>query len=86
MLPSEQESYTERQQKLANKRCKTCDRLLRIVRSRVEMRTKFCDGFCKNHKPERNSKINIKRMHEATTAELQRRKDEALSHTESAAA
>ena len=56
------QSYMERQQKLANKRCETCDRLLRIVRSRVDMRTKFCDGFCRGHSPERNAKLNIKRV------------------------
>ena len=80
------QSYMEHQQKLSNKRCETCDRLLRIVRSRVDMRTRFCDGFCRGHNPERNAKLNIKRMHEATAAELQRRKDEALSQTDSAAA
>ena len=76
----------EHQQKLSNKRCETCDRLLRIVRSRVDMRTRFCDGFCRGHNPERNAKLNIKRMHEATAAELQRREEEALSQTDSAAA
>ena len=79
------ENYTQRKREFQNMRCGTCDRLLRLVRSRVDMRTKFCDGFCRDHSPERNAKSNIKRMHEATAAELQRRKDEALTHTESAA-
>ena len=80
------ENYTERKREFQNKRCGTCDRLLRLVRSRVDMRTKFCDRFCRDHTPETNAKRNIKRMHEATAAELKRRKDEALSHMELLAA
>ena len=80
------QSYVERQQKLANKRCETCHRLLRMVRSRVEMRTKFCDWFCKAHSPARNAKLKIKRVTKTVAAELQRRKDEALSQTDTAAA
>ena len=72
------QSYVERQEKLANKRCETCARLLRMVRSRVDMSTKYCDGFCWTHNPEERAKRNVKRMYEATAAELQRRKDEAF--------
>ena len=36
--------------------------------------------------PEGNSERNIQRITEAVAAELQRRKDEASSHTESATA
>ena len=46
------ENYTERKREFQNKRCGTCNRLLRLVRSRVDMRTKFCDRFCRGHNPE----------------------------------
>ncbi len=85
-LRQQHENRAQHERELHNRRCGTCSRLLRVVRGRLEPRASFCDGFCRDHNPERNSKRNAKRMHEATEAELQRREIEASFHTERAVA
>ena len=44
---------------LRDKRCKTCSRLLRIVRNDLNPRPIYCDMFCRHHCPERRAKLNI---------------------------
>ena len=68
------------EQELHDKRCETCERLLRITRGSVTPGAKFCDPFCRAHNPETRAKRNEIWMLEATEAELERRKIEAFTH------
>ena len=71
-------NHAEGKREFYDRRYVTCDRILRTVRNRINMRTKYCDQFCSDHNPARNLRRNIQSITEATAAELQRRKDEAL--------
>ena len=81
-LHQRNENRTRYERELQNRRCETCERLLHIVRGKLDPAARFCDPFCYLHSPRIRAKRNMKRMNEATEAELQRREIEAWSHSE----